>query len=134
MDEAMKRRIEGLSDDDLNRMVFLDTDQYTDEALELAEAEMRKRGLELPYESDSDESATAAAGHSVSAGGAEDEEAEGEGEEALQFQIVRGSLSSWESLCKMAARIGTRIGRDRVVSISHSEDSNEAIITIWYWA
>jgi len=49
----------------------------------------------------------------------------------LRFQVVRGSLASWESLFSQAGRVAS--GK-RVAGISHSEDKNEGVIAIWYWA
>lgn len=52
----------------------------------------------------------------------------------LKYQYFRGSWVSWTDLFSEAAAFATRLGRDRVVSISHSEDQNDGIVTVWYWA
>ena len=49
----------------------------------------------------------------------------------LRFQVTRGSLASWDSLFTQAGAIA---GGKRVAGISHSEDTNEGVIAVWYWA
>ena len=55
------------------------------------------------------------------------------GEQAT-FEVFRGSLSSWHTLFSQAAEFATRVGPRRLISISHSEDRNEGVVTVWYWA
>lgn len=33
-----------------------------------------------------------------------------------------------------AADFATVIGKDRLISISHSSDHGEGVITVWYWS
>jgi hypothetical protein len=49
------------------------------------------------------------------------------------FKIFRSSLSPWEAIFQQAADFATQLGRDRVISISHSEANGEAVVTVWYW-
>lgn len=51
----------------------------------------------------------------------------------MRFQHFRGTLISWDDLFQQAADFATEIGPERVVSISHSEDENCGIVTVWYW-
>lgn len=53
----------------------------------------------------------------------------------VKHRTFRGDFSSWESLCvgKEACEFATRIGRDRVVSISHSNYGGEVLVVVWYW-
>jgi hypothetical protein len=52
----------------------------------------------------------------------------------MQYRMFRGgSFTSWEELFQEVADFATSVGRDRVASISHSEDQNVAVITVWYW-
>jgi hypothetical protein len=37
-----------------------------------------------------------------------------------------------ESLFARAAEFATRIGPDRVINISHSEDTNVGVVAVWY--
>ena len=51
------------------------------------------------------------------------------------FQVFRGGpLTSWESLFHEASSFASGLGPDRVISISHSEDRNVGIVTVWYWS
>ncbi|MCI0343694.1 MAG: hypothetical protein L0216_21520 [Planctomycetales bacterium] len=52
----------------------------------------------------------------------------------VAFRVFRSAWTSWESLFGQAARFATDVGRDRLISISHSEDKDEGVVTIWYWA
>jgi hypothetical protein len=49
------------------------------------------------------------------------------------FKMFRTTLSPWETLFQQAAEFATQLGPGRVISISHSEDDNEAVVTVWYW-
>ena len=51
----------------------------------------------------------------------------------LKFQKFSAYIKSWEQVFQEAADFATSVGRENVVSISHSEDHNEAIVTVWYW-
>ncbi len=52
----------------------------------------------------------------------------------VAFEVFRSALSSWKSLFAEAARYATGVGPDRVITISHSEDANEGVVTVWFWA
>jgi hypothetical protein len=49
------------------------------------------------------------------------------------FRMFRGTLISWNELFQQAADFATAIGPDRLISISHSSDQSDGIVTIWYW-
>ncbi len=49
------------------------------------------------------------------------------------FRVFRGMLSTWEKLFQEAADYATAIGPDRLISISHSCDSCDGVVTVWYW-
>jgi hypothetical protein len=51
----------------------------------------------------------------------------------VKYQLFRGSLASWEDLFAEAAEFASGISSERVISISHSEDDNEGVVTVWYW-
>lgn len=51
----------------------------------------------------------------------------------LCFRFFRGTLESWESLFSDAAAFATEVGPERLVSVSHSEDANDGVVTVWYW-
>ena len=52
----------------------------------------------------------------------------------LKFEKFSALVATWESVFSDAADFATQVGRERVVSISHSADRHEAIVTVWYWS
>ncbi len=52
----------------------------------------------------------------------------------LKFNVFRGAWTSFHELFSEAAAFATSVGRERVVSISHSEDQNDGVVTVWYWS
>lgn len=55
-------------------------------------------------------------------------------ESTASFEIFRGTLASWETLFTRAAEFASHVGRERLISISHSEDQNKGVVTVWYWS
>jgi hypothetical protein len=51
----------------------------------------------------------------------------------VQFKVFRSSFSSWDSLFQEAADFASTLPTDRLISISHSEDQNEGVVSVWYW-
>lgn len=51
----------------------------------------------------------------------------------VRFETFRGTLEIWNHLFTQAADFATRIGRERLISISHSEDKDDGVVTVWYW-
>jgi hypothetical protein len=51
----------------------------------------------------------------------------------VRFEVFRGVWASWNDLFQQAAEFATQIGRERLISISHSCDNNEGVVTVWYW-
>jgi hypothetical protein len=49
------------------------------------------------------------------------------------FKTFRGTFKSWKQLFTEAAEFATGIGKDRLITISHSADHSEGVITVWYW-
>ena len=49
------------------------------------------------------------------------------------FRMFRGTLIGWNELFQQAADFATAIGPDRLISISHSCDDLDGIVTVWYW-
>jgi hypothetical protein len=52
----------------------------------------------------------------------------------VHFEIFKSSFKSWESLFEDAAKFAESIGRERLISISHSEDQSKGVVTVWYWS
>ena len=51
----------------------------------------------------------------------------------VRFKVFTGVFTSWHSLFEQAAAFATAIGPERLIDISHSEDHNEGVVTVWYW-
>jgi hypothetical protein len=49
------------------------------------------------------------------------------------FTVFRSYTQSWEELFGQAAAFASRIDPNDLISISHSEDDNEGVVTVWYW-
>ena len=56
------------------------------------------------------------------------------GDKQVAFHVIRGVWSSWEGLFQEAADFASRLGPERLISISHSEDDNDGVVTVWYWS
>ena len=52
---------------------------------------------------------------------------------AVAYRSFRGTFKSWEALFDEAAAFATELGRERLISISHSSDHSEGVVTVWYW-
>ena len=51
----------------------------------------------------------------------------------LAYKYFRGTFASWDDLFGEAAQFATQVGPERVVSISHSADRGNGVVTVWYW-
>ena len=49
------------------------------------------------------------------------------------YKHFRASLKSWADLFQEAADFASTLDREALVSISHSAEGIEGIITVWYW-
>ena len=52
----------------------------------------------------------------------------------VRFEVFRSSFESWHSLFTQAAAFASQIAPERLITISHSADRTEGVITVWYWA
>jgi hypothetical protein len=43
-------------------------------------------------------------------------------------------MATWDDLMQQAAEFASSIGRENLISISHSEDKDDGVIAVWYWA
>src|SRR5512133_327422 len=59
--------------------------------------------------------------------------ASGEARWKLQYKTFRGTFASWDELFSRAAYFASELGPERVVSISHSADDSDGVVTVWYW-
>lgn len=51
----------------------------------------------------------------------------------VQFEVFRGTLISWHSLFEQAAEFASQLPPERLITISHSSDHNDGVVTVWYW-
>lgn len=51
----------------------------------------------------------------------------------MTYRKFRGTFATWEQLFAEAAQFATAIGPERVLSISHSADGGDGVVTVWYW-
>jgi hypothetical protein len=52
----------------------------------------------------------------------------------VRFKMFRGTIASWEQLFAEAAEFATTLGSERLIAISHSEDQQDGVVAVWYWA
>jgi hypothetical protein len=137
-------RIIQLSDDELLQMVNVEYDEYRPEALKFAREELTRRGLPIeptkpdgPSQPGADVAVEGDALETDESAAPEtpvDEASDTEALAEVRFEIFRSGMSSWESLFTEAADfVNRRINPDDLINISHSEDSNEGVVVVWYW-
>ena len=51
----------------------------------------------------------------------------------VKNRIFRGTFTTWKTLLNEAGEFATRVGKERLISISHSEDQSESVVVVWYW-
>jgi len=52
---------------------------------------------------------------------------------AVRFEIFESSIKSWPTLFTEAAEFASQIGPERLIGISHSQESNRGVVAVWYW-
>ena len=52
----------------------------------------------------------------------------------VRFETFISGFQSWKSLFEDAADFSSKIGPDRLISISHSADKSQGVVTVWYWS
>ena len=52
----------------------------------------------------------------------------------VRFKYFNSSISTWDALFGEAAEFASAIGPERLINISHSCDSREGVVTVWYWS
>jgi hypothetical protein len=52
----------------------------------------------------------------------------------VRFKMFRGVIATWDQLFSEAAEFATSLGRERLITISHSEDKKDGVVAVWYWA
>ena len=101
----LRQRIRGLSDQELLQIVQADPDDSPKDVIDTARREIAYRRVAANLER----------------------------ADTVRWETFRGRLTTWDELFGQAASFATQVGRERVISISHSEDENEGVVTVWYW-
>ena len=52
----------------------------------------------------------------------------------VAFKIFRSVHKRWPELFAAAATYATQVGRERLITISHSADGGDGVVTVWFWA
>ncbi|MBZ0151269.1 MAG: hypothetical protein K8J09_07025 [Planctomycetes bacterium] len=50
----------------------------------------------------------------------------------VTFKMFRGTWSSWASLFREAADFANSLADGQLISISHSADHQDGVVTVWY--
>ena len=52
---------------------------------------------------------------------------------SVEFKTFRGAWTSFDNLFRQAAEFASYLGKENLISISHSEDHDDGVVTVWYW-
>ena len=52
----------------------------------------------------------------------------------VEFKFFRTTMRSWQTLFAEAAEFASKLGPERLITISHSEDKDDGVVTVWYWS
>ncbi len=50
----------------------------------------------------------------------------------ITFKMFRSTLSSWPTLFQEAADFANSLDEGQLISISHSADHSDGVVTVWY--
>ncbi len=50
----------------------------------------------------------------------------------VEYKLFRGVLKRWQTLFDEAAEFASGLEKERLISISHSEDKEDGVVTVWY--
>lgn len=53
--------------------------------------------------------------------------------ETAVYRVFRATFKGWDTLCVQAAAFATSLGKERLITISHSADHSDKMITVWFW-
>jgi len=51
----------------------------------------------------------------------------------VTFKIFRGTLATWKELFIQASEFASTLGKERLITISHSADGGDGVVVVWYW-
>src|SRR6266545_2764148 len=131
----LRNRIIRLSDKELIRIVEVNHSQYREEALVYAHAELQRRGLRSLVVEEPDVAEPPSLFSSDLETEERDERAKTNStpKQSAEFRVFHGRVGSREEMMKQAAEYASRLGPERVISISHTADEEgEEVVTVWY--
>jgi len=50
----------------------------------------------------------------------------------MAYRVLRGTFATWEALFAEASHFAAELGPERLLSISHSADRSDGVVTVWY--
>jgi len=50
-----------------------------------------------------------------------------------KFKIIKSSYDTWEGMARQVAEALTALGPERVIGVSHSQETHTGVIIVWYW-
>jgi hypothetical protein len=51
----------------------------------------------------------------------------------VHYRMFRGTFETWDQLFTQAADFASTLTPEQLISISHSEDGNDGVVTVWFW-
>jgi len=51
----------------------------------------------------------------------------------VRFKTFESQFATRQKILQMAADFATQLGPERLINITHSEDRDDEVVTIWYW-
>ncbi len=52
----------------------------------------------------------------------------------VRFKVFRGKFCTWAALFEDAAAFASQLQPNQLISISHSSDHSDGVVTVWYWS
>ena len=54
--------------------------------------------------------------------------------EKVEYKMFRGTFETWDQLFAKAADFASTLSPEQLINISHSEDNNDGVVTVWFWS
>jgi hypothetical protein len=51
----------------------------------------------------------------------------------VRFKTFESQFATRQKILQMAAEFATQLGPERLINITHTEDRDDEVVTIWYW-
>ena len=51
----------------------------------------------------------------------------------VDLRMFRGTVKPWEELFRETAEFSSTVRPEELIGISHSEDSNDGVVSVWFW-